>query len=63
MTHNSKSKGCYNVKHSAYYFYVKTKVSVDLQTCISVPLMRKLTKAYELTVSAIQTNGNGTMYV
>ena len=28
-----------NAKPSAYYFYVKTKVSVDFQICISVPLM------------------------
>ena len=36
--HNSKSKCCYNAKPSAYYFYVRTKISVDFQICISVPL-------------------------
>ena len=39
--HNSKSKWCYNVKPSAYYFYVKTKVPVDFQICIGAPLMKK----------------------
>ena len=29
---------CYNAKPSAYYFYVKRKISVDFQICISVPL-------------------------
>ena len=32
-----KNKCCYNVKPSAY-FYVKTKISVDFQICISIPL-------------------------
>ena len=27
--HNSKGDCCYNAKLSAYYFYVKTKISVD----------------------------------
>ena len=31
-------KCCYNAKPSAYFFYVKTKMSVDFQICISVPL-------------------------
>ena len=35
--HSSKGK-CYNVKPMAYYFYVKTKISVDFQVCITVPL-------------------------
>ena len=34
----SKSKCCYDVKPSAYYFYVKTKMFVDFHICISVPL-------------------------
>ena len=37
--HNSKSKRSYNAKPSAYYFYVKEKISVDFQ--ISVPLSFK----------------------
>ena len=36
--HNSKIKSCCNAKPSANYFYVKTKISVDFQICISVPL-------------------------
>ena len=36
--HNLKAKCYYNAKPSAYYFYVKTKISVDFQICISVPL-------------------------
>ena len=31
-------KSCYNAKPLAYYFYVKTKISIDFQICISVPL-------------------------
>ena len=38
--HISKSKRCYNAKPSAYYFYVKTKLSVDFRICISVPLRK-----------------------
>ena len=34
--HNSKSKCYFNAKPSAYYFYVKTKISVDFQIFISV---------------------------
>ena len=36
--HNSTCKYCYNAKPSADYFYVKTKISIDFQICISVPL-------------------------
>ena len=28
------------MKPSAYYFYVKTKISVDFQICITVPLKK-----------------------
>ena len=35
---NSKSKCCCNAKHLAYYFCVKTKISVDFQIRISVLL-------------------------
>ena len=34
----SESKLCYNVKPSAHYFYVKTKILEDFHICISVPL-------------------------
>ena len=34
----SKSKRCWNAKLSVYYLYVKTKTSLDLYICISVPL-------------------------
>ena len=33
-----KSKQCYNVKPLAYYIYVKTKILIDFDICISVPL-------------------------
>ena len=38
--HISKSKRCDNAKPSTYYFYVKTKLSVDFRICISVPLRK-----------------------
>ena len=34
----SKSKRRFNVKSSAYYFHMKTKMLSDFQICISVPL-------------------------
>ena len=34
----SKSNQCYNVKHLAYYFYVRTKIPSHFHICISVPL-------------------------
>ena len=34
----SKSKRCFNLKSSTYYFHIKTKISADFQICISVPL-------------------------
>ena len=37
--HISKSKKCFNVKCSAYYFHIKTKIFTDFQICISVPLI------------------------
>ena len=37
-----KSKRCFNVKSSTYYFHVQTKISADFQTCISVPLNQRL---------------------
>ena len=40
--HNSTCKYCYNAKLSADYFYVKTKISIDFQICISVPLSKLL---------------------
>ena len=39
--HISKSKICFNVKSSAYYFRMKTKILADFQICISVPLMKR----------------------
>ena len=36
--HNSKSKGYFNVKSWTYYFHMKTKILLDFQICISVPL-------------------------
>ena len=34
----SKSKKRFNVKSPTYYFYMKTKILVDFQICISVLL-------------------------
>ena len=36
--HNLKSKCFYNAKPLAYYFYVKTKITIDFQICINVKL-------------------------
>ena len=36
--HISKSKRCFNVKSSTYYFHMKKKILADFQICISVPL-------------------------
>ena len=37
--HISKSKMCFNVKSSTYYFHMNTKILADFQVCISVPLI------------------------
>ena len=34
----SKSKRCFDVKSSKYYFHMKTKILADIYMCISVPL-------------------------
>ena len=34
----SKRKSCFNVKSSAYYFHVKTKILSDLHIYVTVPL-------------------------
>ena len=34
-----KSKSCFNVKSSTYYFHVKTKILADFQICINVALI------------------------
>ena len=36
--HIPKSKRCFNVKSSTYYFYIKRRISADFQIWISVPL-------------------------
>ena len=33
-----KLRRCFNVKSSTYYFHMKTKILLDFQICISVPL-------------------------
>ena len=33
-----KKGNVFNVKSSAYYFHMKTKILADFQICISVPL-------------------------
>ena len=35
--HISKSKRCFNVKFSTYYFHMNTKIFSDFQICVSVP--------------------------
>ena len=50
--HISKTKRCFNVKSSTYYFHMKTKILVDFQICLSVPLIKHffgfiLSKTYE----------------
>ena len=42
--HNSKSKCRYNAKPSAYYFYVKTNISVPFQICISTSTAGNVSK-------------------
>ena len=37
--YTSKSKSCFNMKSSTYYFHMKAKILADFQICISVPLM------------------------
>ena len=44
----SKSKRCFNVKSSAYYFHLKTKALADFQICISVPFIRLMTYCVKL---------------
>ena len=37
--HVSKSKRCFDVKSTTYYFPIKTEMLTDFQICIRVPLM------------------------
>ena len=50
--HISKSKRCFNVKSSTYYFHIKTKILADFQICNTVILMyekRKFKVRVQLT--------------
>ena len=38
----SQKINCFNAKHLAYSFYVKTKILIDLHICISVPLNKEV---------------------
>ena len=38
MAERSKSNRCFNVKSSAYYVYMQTKILAEFCICISVPL-------------------------
>ena len=38
--HISKSKMCFNVKSSTYYFHIMMKILTDFQICINVPLSK-----------------------
>ena len=40
--HNSESKCRYDAEPSAYYFYVKTKISIDFQICIRLSDVKNL---------------------
>ena len=42
--HISKSKRCFYVKFSTYYFRIKTEILADFRICISAPLI-KLSKS------------------
>ena len=44
-----KSKRCFNVKSSTNYFHMKTKILVDFQIWISVPLKKKAYRNSRLT--------------
>ena len=37
-----KSKRCFDVKFSTYYFYMKTDIFADFQICNGVPLTLKI---------------------
>ena len=54
--HISKSKMCFNVKSSTYYFHMKTKILADFQICISVPLIRS---KFTLTNSLLKLTSHG----
>ena len=51
----SKSKSCFNVKSSTYYFYMKTKILADFQICISATL-RQI--EWKVQNGPITNNGN-----
>ena len=38
--HISKTKRCFNVKSSQYYFHMNVRILTDFQICISVPLIK-----------------------
>ena len=52
----SKSKRCFNVESSTYYFYMKMKILGDSQICISVPLIHGKRQLKEATI--LGNNGN-----
>ena len=41
--HISKSKRCFNMKSSTYYFHMKIKILAYFQICISIPLIIHVT--------------------
>ena len=41
----SKSKGCYNAKPLACYFYIRTKIPLNFYICINVPLEEHVIKS------------------
>ena len=49
----SKSKRCFNVKSSTYYFHMKTKLFADFQIYISVPLKSRQRRCFLMKFSKI----------
>ena len=47
-----------DLKSSAYYFHVNTKISIDFQICISVPLIKNLTQGWMQSEPFIPESGN-----
>ena len=49
----SKTKKCFIMKSSTYYFHLKTKILADFQICISVPLSTHYINCKKLTSSVL----------
>ena len=49
--YTSKSKRYRNMKPSAYYLYVKTKIPLNFHICISVPLMLNYEQKLKMSIA------------